>query len=83
MSSYHAMLGCVIAGMGVSLVPKSVLDAYPERKRLTVHSLPPGQDRAQTVLFWRKGADSPKLRALVEILLTQGLSEPRKRPKRV
>jgi hypothetical protein len=35
------------------------------------------------VLFWRKGADSPKLRALVEILLTQGLSEPRKRPKRV
>jgi DNA-binding transcriptional LysR family regulator len=83
MSSYHAMLGCVIAGMGVSLVPKSVLDAYPERKRLAVYSLPAGQDRAQTVLFWRKGADSPKLRALVEILLTQGLSEPRKRPKRV
>jgi DNA-binding transcriptional LysR family regulator len=83
MSSYHAMLGCVIAGMGVSLLPKSVLEAYPERKRLGVHNLPPGQDRAQTVLFWRKGADSPKVRALVEILLTQRRTESRKRPKRV
>ena len=54
MSSYHAMLGCVIAGMGVSLLPKSVLEAYPERKRLGVHNLPTGQDRAQTVVFWRK-----------------------------
>ena len=83
MSSYHAMLGCVIAGMGVSLLPKSVLDAYPERKRLGVHNLPAGQDRAQTVLFWRKGADSPKVRALVEILLTQRRTESPKRQKRV
>ena len=71
MSSYHAMLGCVIAGMGVSLLPKSVLDAYPERRRLGVHNLPAGQDHAQTVLFWRKGADLPKVRALAEILLSQ------------
>jgi DNA-binding transcriptional LysR family regulator len=83
MSSYHAMLGCVIAGMGVSLLPKSVLDAYPERRRLGVHNLPAGQNHAQTVMFWRKGADSPKVRALVEILLTQRRTESRKRPKRV
>jgi len=83
MSSYHAMLGCVIAGMGVSLLPKSVLDAYPERRRLGVHALPAGQDHAQTVLFWRKGADSPKVRALAEILVSQRGEEPRKRQKRV
>jgi hypothetical protein len=34
-------------------------------------------------MFWRKGADSPKVRALVEILLTQRRTESRKRPKRV
>ncbi|HEU4381567.1 MAG TPA: LysR substrate-binding domain-containing protein, partial [Hyphomicrobiaceae bacterium] len=67
----------------LSLLPKSVLDAYPERKRLGVHNLPAGQQRAQTVLFWRKGADSPKLRALVEILLTQRRTESPKSPKRV
>ncbi|MET0650961.1 MAG: LysR substrate-binding domain-containing protein, partial [Hyphomicrobiaceae bacterium] len=83
MSSYHAMLGCVIAGMGVSLLPKSVLDAYPERKRLSVHNLSAGHDRAQTMLFWRKGADSPKVRALVEILLTQRRTESPKRQNRV
>ena len=60
-----------------------MLDAYPERTRLGVHKLPAGQDRAQTVLFWRKGADSPKVRALVEILLTQRRTKSPKRQKRV
>jgi hypothetical protein len=30
--------------------------------------LPPGQNTAETVLIWRKGAGSPKINALVEIL---------------
>jgi DNA-binding transcriptional LysR family regulator len=68
MSSYHAILGCAIAGMGISLLPKSVLAGFPARKRLSLHRLPKGQDRATTVLFWRKGADSPKIRALAKIL---------------
>ena len=37
LASYHAMLGCVVAGMGISLIPKSVLTTFPERKRLSVH----------------------------------------------
>jgi DNA-binding transcriptional LysR family regulator len=68
MSSYHAMLGCLVAGMGISLVPRSVLSTFPESRRLSIHALPRGQDRTQTVLFWRKGANSPKIDALVEIL---------------
>jgi hypothetical protein len=35
------------------------------------------------MLFWRKGADSPKVRALVEILLTQRRTESPKRQNRV
>lgn len=68
MSSYHAILGCVAAGMGISLMPRSVLSTFPESGRLSLHSLPPGHDRAQTVLFWRKGARSPKIDALIDIL---------------
>ncbi len=67
LGSYHAMLGCVAAGMGVALLPKSVLSTFPESKRLRVHRLPPGENRADTYLIWRKGAGSPKIEALREI----------------
>jgi len=66
--SYHAMLGCVAAGMGIALLPRSVLSTFPESKRLTVHRLPPGENRAETVLIWRKGAGSPNIKALQDIL---------------
>jgi DNA-binding transcriptional LysR family regulator len=62
------MLGCVVAGMGIALIPKSVLTTFPESKRLAVHRLPPGENRAETVLIWRKGASSPNIQALREIL---------------
>ncbi len=69
MSSYHAMLGCVMVGMGISLVPRMVVETFPERKRLSIHPLPPGMNKAMTWLIWRKGARSPKLSALAEILV--------------
>jgi DNA-binding transcriptional LysR family regulator len=72
LASYHAMLGCVVAGMGISLIPKSVLTTFPERKRLSVHRLPRSKDRAQTVLIWRKGAASANVRALQVILQGRG-----------
>lgn len=67
-TSYHAMLGCAVVGMGISLVPRMVLDALPERDKLRVHPLPPDLRYAQTFVIWRKGARSPKLDALVEIV---------------
>jgi DNA-binding transcriptional LysR family regulator len=68
LASYHAMLGCVVAGMGISLIPKSVLTTFPERKRLSVHHLARKENCAQTVLIWRKGAGSANIGALQEIL---------------
>ncbi len=70
MNSYHAMLGCVLVGMGVALLPRSVLSTFPEAKRLSLHPLPPGRDRLPTLLAWRKGAHSPKIEALIDILKT-------------
>jgi DNA-binding transcriptional LysR family regulator len=71
LGSYHAMLGCVVAGMGVALLPRSVLTTFPESRRLKVHRLPPGENRADTYLIWRKGACSPKVQALRDLLAKQ------------
>ena len=81
MSSYPAILGCIAVGMGISLVPRCVLSTFPERKRLSIHALPKGQDRVQTVLFWRKGARSPKIDALAQVLAAAKPSATGKRGK--
>src|SRR5262249_22499067 len=68
-TSYHAMLGCVVAGMGISLMPRNVLTTFPDAKLLSVHSLPPALAHAPTSLIRRKGPLSPKVSALIEVLL--------------
>ena len=68
LGSYHAMMGCVLAGMGAALLPRSVLATFPASGNLRVHSLPPGHDRLRTLLVWRRGLDSPSVRVLAEIL---------------
>lgn len=68
-SSYHVLLGCIVAGMGIALMPKSVLETFPDRRLLSLHPLPPGQNIARTLLVWRKGMHSAKIGALKETLL--------------
>jgi DNA-binding transcriptional LysR family regulator len=68
MSSYQAMLGCAVIGMGISMLPRIVVSSFPERKRLSIHALPAKVNKEITWLVWRKGARSPKLNALIEIL---------------
>jgi len=68
LASYHAMLASVVAGMGAALLPRSVLDTFPESGKLAVHALKPGRDRIRTLLAWRKGAPAPNVAALAEIL---------------
>jgi len=68
LGSYHAMLGSVLAGMGAALVPRSVISTFPEKKRLRINELPDGENQLRTLLIWRKGASSPKIDALAQIL---------------
>lgn len=72
MSSYHTMLGCAVAGMGIALLPRMVIDSTPQAKFLSVHHLPANLGRIPTALIWRKGTLSPKVRALKEILEKAG-----------
>jgi len=70
LSSYHAMLGCAAAGMGVALMPASVLKTYSERCRLSLHPIPdPDFKMARTLLVWRKNMQHAAVARFAEILL--------------
>lgn len=69
MSSYHAILGCVAAGMGVALVPQGILDTFPGRSALSVHALVKTSDPVIS-LVWRKNHASSRVQALREIFTT-------------
>ncbi len=68
LGSYHAMLSCVMAGMGAALVPRAVLETFPGSDHLAVHRLPRGRNVLTTRLIWRKGAETPNLEVFREIL---------------
>jgi len=80
-ASFHAMVGCAAVGMGISLVPRSVLTTFPNVDHLSVHPLPAAFNRVTTVLMWRRGAASPKVGALLEILAGRSnVAPPSRRP---
>jgi DNA-binding transcriptional LysR family regulator len=62
------MLGCVVARMGIALLPKSVLATFSANAVISVHNLTSKESRVATVLIWRKGARSPKTEAFRQIL---------------
>lgn len=68
MGSYHAILGCVAAAMGLALVPRVILEQFPARDALGLHRLPARMAQIEICLIWRKNEDSPRLQAFREIL---------------
>jgi DNA-binding transcriptional LysR family regulator len=54
--------------MGIALLPKSVLSTFPEAASLDVHKLPRNENHIDIFMIWRKGARSPKVEALRQLL---------------
>jgi DNA-binding transcriptional LysR family regulator len=57
--TFEAILGCVAAGMGISLVPRAVIgphlgDTDPSRATLRIHPAPPDLARSVTVMIWHR-----------------------------
>jgi len=44
------------------------LATFPQKNYLSLHPLPRDLNHVPTVLAWRKGAQSPKISALIEVL---------------
>ena len=62
--SYHAIVACAAAGIGIAVVPRSVLRASGMEAQLAVHTLPPKIANARTLLVSRRGHQSAALDAL-------------------
>lgn len=66
--SYHTILGCCVAGMGVALIPAGVLATYTERARLSEHKLKGDFRTVKTLLIWRKNSPQPKVKVLADLI---------------
>jgi DNA-binding transcriptional LysR family regulator len=63
LSSYHAIVACVAAGVGIALLPEVVLETMPH-VQVRRHPLPKAQGDIVTPLIWREGETSSPVRAL-------------------
>ncbi len=54
--SLEAILGCVAAGVGITLLPKAVISTAWREGRVAAHELPPEQARADAVFIRRREA---------------------------
>lgn len=68
MSSYHAILGGVSAGMGAGVIPTPILDTFPTQELITIHPFECKNSQITTELIWRKGGLTANTGALIEIL---------------
>lgn len=67
-ASYHALLAAAASGVGVCLIPRSVLAIYPQREALAVAAVPKRVARLQTLLVTPRALHTPALTRLVEAL---------------
>lgn len=67
--SFQAILGCVSAGMGIALLPESVVRQYENSFSIRRHAISPEMGNVNTLMVWRKSrAISPAIRCFVSFL---------------
>lgn len=68
MESYHGMLACVIAGAGLALMPRSMLESMPGHHKVQAWPLAEKWRWLNTWLIWRRGTRSRQLDAFIALL---------------
>ncbi|PIJ51738.1 LysR family transcriptional regulator [Erwinia sp. OLTSP20] len=71
MESYHGMLACVIAGSGLALMPRSMLESMPGSHSVTAWSLSQHYRYLDTWLIWRQGMQGANLREFITMTQAQ------------
>lgn len=69
LSSYHAMISCAAAGMGIALVPLNLLDTVGNAAAVSVHRLAAEFAKSTTLLVRRRQQPGPAIDALCALLL--------------
>lgn len=65
LGSYHAIIACAAAGIGVAIVPRSVLGLYRDLPKISIHGLGPA-GQVCTLLAWHPAMASTALGALAD-----------------
>jgi DNA-binding transcriptional LysR family regulator len=80
--SVEAILSCAAAGVGVSVMPRTVVEASPVRDTLRIHPLPQELRESTTVLIYRRDCFATgAFRAFKELLQERPLrDQPRSAP---
>ncbi|MFO1108390.1 MAG: LysR family transcriptional regulator [Bradyrhizobium sp.] len=69
LGTLDGMIGCVAAGMGVTLLPRAVVGRNDD---VGIHALPPAQSRVETLFITRRAAhEYSALRGFISCLNTQ------------
>jgi DNA-binding transcriptional LysR family regulator len=50
------MIGCVAAGMGVTLLPRAVVERSDQRKEINIHTIDTSWSRVDTLFIQRRSA---------------------------
>ncbi|UCF25106.1 MAG: LysR family transcriptional regulator [Ralstonia sp.] len=67
LGSYHAIIACAAAGIGVALVPRSVLELTTGAPEVSIHTLDQ-PNRVDTLLAWHRDMAGPALQGLIQVL---------------
>lgn len=75
LASYHAIFACVMAGAGVGIMPRAVLEALRAEDRVQIHDLPIEIGHVKTYLVWRTPHLSRPLDALRQMVVRRHAAE--------
>ncbi|MFP2468295.1 putrescine utilization regulator PtrR [Pseudescherichia vulneris] len=76
MESYHGMLACVIAGAGLAMIPRSMLESMPGHHQVDAWPLAEKWRWLTTWLVWRRGGMTRQLEAFISLLNEQPQAAP-------
>jgi DNA-binding transcriptional LysR family regulator len=71
--TFEGIVGCVAAGMGVSLMPRTIIDQRGLRETVGVYALPARFGKVQTVMVWRRDAEPLPAREAFLATLQSGM----------
>ena len=76
MGTLEGILGCVSAGLGITMMPFSVAEPYAKRREVAIHRLAPADARVETVFITRRDlVRSPALDEFIRILSASAAEE--------
>lgn len=68
MGSYHGIITCVAAGVGISVVPRSILELLSSPALIKTTPFP-FRKTIDTLMIWREGEENPAIRCLRKQIL--------------